>query len=926
MAYWDWNNAIAGHFFKEEYAGRTVVLYLDRALIEKIGKENSLGGWAEYISAIQVGPEGLSRMNYPLELMQQWQSTSPRSAQQPYFMALLGLLVIAWTERNEGQYSYYGAFEDLLNAESLKFSSDPYFLALDLVRGFALVEEWCRELGGSQGMCYDEKLHAWKYVGRIKYHALLLPEERKHLHFIWAENGLNRNASPSPHHLILLTASHLRAEELIPGILQLARNQSTKIQLAVQELLSIDFQNWDGKFSDPSDPKASRHSLPLEIHLCMNRKGHTGLRLYHPDVSGSVSVRWGDHLLKGEIGEEGWSEWLQTGQQNEPFQPTPDQFAEPQQLSTSNGIKVNYQGGTIIKLAPAESQGAGGIDYISTQLWDRERRNLVLSLEEDWQDKVEGDIREIPNGPLNRMDWKLWEVPPNTNSNGDPTSTRPTTVSCRLLRGRKNHLGHYSLHALPSLSIKGVSEKPVITIHSEVPYREAMRLDKQPTESGQRLYAVTFAPDYQPSAEGDSWTIAVEGIKELTFTVAVRMPLRQYPAEQAWLFSAKAEQVAQGSCGISHAQVTTQEGSESPAIDKFYLEHDGLVDAPPIGFDFPERLLESTSRGGLASYDRLFHVITAWADSIRGYDSDPIEVRQTRQRLAAMGYYFAIPEKRAAQLAPPALVRLPENLHRIRFLMTGIWTRPLLQQVRNWCEHPENGIRMVWEEQQNPILPPMSILETADLANVLNLSADLEKRFPGYVRCASDQIYALELLRFLATEANESPEPIEKGVIRMSHDEDETFLNPETLSFQNDFRPKRYPAISMSRHYRMGYGLYTWWDDAQTGYKCDGKTAVWKLLNELKEPFLFRDPQKSDRIYLPMLPAPPLLERGLVHASGKAGMVLYCHNKAGTPINLIRYDGIRSCLRLEVPRILLGLPDTLNSPGYYQPLENFIDC
>lgn len=924
MGYWEWNNAISGHFFKEEYAGRTVVLYFDRALIDAIGKENKLGGWTEYIAAIKAGPEGLSRLNYPLELMQQWQSISTQSGRQPYFMALLGLLVVAWTEREEGQNSYYGAFEDLLKEEGLKFSSEPYFLALDLVRGFALIEAWCREQGGSEGMCYDEKLHVWRYVGRIKYHALLRPEERRHLHYIWAEKGLNRNASPSPHLLILITLSHAKAEELIPGILSLARNPSTKIQLAVQELLSIDFQNWDGKYSDPSDRNNSRHSLPLEIHLCMNRKGQTGLRLYHPDVSGSVSVRWGDHLLKGEIGEEGWSEWLRSGSQQATFHPDPDQYSEPQRLSTANGIRVNYHGGTVIKLAPAESLGASGTDYVSTQLWDRDRRNLVLSQNDSWQEKVEGTIQEIPNDPLNQMDWQLWEVLPLPSSNGD--SQQPVPISCRLKRGRKNHLGHYSLHALPCLSVKGLDEKPVITISTEVPYQNAMHLSRISTDSLERLYSISFAPDYQPSSAGDSWTIAVEGIKELTFTVAVRMPLRQYSTGQSWFFSAAGEQVAPDSDGISHAKVKVSAGTETPALDKFYLEHDGLVDAPPFGFEFPERLLEAGSKEGVVPYGRLFQVITDWASSLRGYDIDPIEVRQVRQRLAAMGYYFAIPEKRIAQLAPPALVRLPENLYRIRFLLTGIWTRPLLLQVRKWCELPENGIRMVWEEQQNPVLPPMAILETADLDNIMVLVADLAKRFPGYVQCTSNQIYSLELLRFLEMADHDPKQLDENGVIRVSQDEDEAFLNPETLSFSQDFRPRRYPAISMSRHYRMGYALYTWWEDAQNGRRCDGKTAVWKLLRLLEQPFLFRDSKKSDRIYLPLLPAPPLLERGLVHASGKAGMLLSCENKDGIPVNLIRYDGIRSCLRLEIPRILLGLPDTLNSHHCYQPLENFIDC
>ena len=53
MSYKQWNNAFVNYFFKEN-KDEEILLYVDETVINKIGKNNELGGISDFLKAIIV--------------------------------------------------------------------------------------------------------------------------------------------------------------------------------------------------------------------------------------------------------------------------------------------------------------------------------------------------------------------------------------------------------------------------------------------------------------------------------------------------------------------------------------------------------------------------------------------------------------------------------------------------------------------------------------------------------------------------------------------------------------------------------------------------------------------------------------------------------------------------------------------------------
>ena len=69
----------------------------------------------------------------------------------------------------------------------------------------------------------------------------------------------------------------------------------------------------------------------------------------------------------------------------------------------------------------------------------------------------------------------------------------------------------------------------------------------------------------------------------------------------------------------------------------------------------------------------------------------------------------------------------------------------------------------------------------------------------------------------------------------------------------------------------------------------------------------------------------PLEAKAILHASGMAAIKQTFQTKSGSQITLLQYDGIRSALRREIPRILLGLDLTPDPTRYFRPLNEKIE-
>jgi hypothetical protein len=216
MSYLDWNDAIGDYYFHAGQDGRLVTFYMDRRRIEDIGRKHGLGGWPEFILAIRTPIPMMPNRSYlgphnPLlqlgEMLYRWkwklgyiQGRPVKSMRYPTMLAGIALLVLAWTEADDpDEHSYYDRLQAFCLHHFVDLDmSDRYVLestAKSLIEGFPLVQEWLEENHQRQwGRLATGKRNQHKFVGAIRYHALLDPEERDLLPALWTEMGILAHA------------------------------------------------------------------------------------------------------------------------------------------------------------------------------------------------------------------------------------------------------------------------------------------------------------------------------------------------------------------------------------------------------------------------------------------------------------------------------------------------------------------------------------------------------------------------------------------------------------------------------------------------------------------------------------------------------------------------------------------------------------
>lgn len=127
MDYFDWNLAIARHFFNGDMAGCPVYLNVSEGLINELGAQNSKS-IEDYKEALKVGPPGVVGQGRPgfvcdkaLKILQDWRA---KGFAYPPYIAYLALFVLAANKDGDNSLrGYHPRLRQLLdpNDESKAF-------------------------------------------------------------------------------------------------------------------------------------------------------------------------------------------------------------------------------------------------------------------------------------------------------------------------------------------------------------------------------------------------------------------------------------------------------------------------------------------------------------------------------------------------------------------------------------------------------------------------------------------------------------------------------------------------------------------------------------------------------------------------------------------------------------------------------------
>jgi hypothetical protein len=216
MTFLEWNDAIAGHFFRPSNAGHTVYLYVTRQLLDELGAPVG-DTCSHFVTAMQAGPSWATRTGLCQKALQSMTNWRSRHLVYPPYIGYLALFVLAaGHEADFASHAYYPRLRELLGEPPAQGQYPSFQRMLEL---WSDLEHWAgREKQGALGILRLDIAGAWLHVGLPVAQTLLTETEREYLQNIFADAGFDPDDPPSDMELARTIrargAGHLRHRTL----------------------------------------------------------------------------------------------------------------------------------------------------------------------------------------------------------------------------------------------------------------------------------------------------------------------------------------------------------------------------------------------------------------------------------------------------------------------------------------------------------------------------------------------------------------------------------------------------------------------------------------------------------------------------------------------------------------------------------------
>ncbi|WP_219835369.1 hypothetical protein [Paenibacillus sp. R14(2021)] len=272
MNYLEWNDKIAQYFFNESMAGREVLLYIDRQLIEELGQESN-ENLDDFLKCIFTGPwwteyKRSTICQKALLTMHNWRK---RGYMYPPYMGYLALFVLAASMDNEmfSEIAYYPKLRSLLGEAPTSGQVRHFDQMFEL---WADLEIWSRddkleELGRFNLTIRGNNRH----VGIPFSQTILSDKERKKLPLLF--NKAHMVAPATQNDNILRSILTTNGEDVFSQkTLRLLRGQesNSSLLLALLNLIREELDAWDGTLPDGIAPLNGERYLNSSIKLCID--------------------------------------------------------------------------------------------------------------------------------------------------------------------------------------------------------------------------------------------------------------------------------------------------------------------------------------------------------------------------------------------------------------------------------------------------------------------------------------------------------------------------------------------------------------------------------------------------------------------------------------------------------------------------------
>lgn len=258
------NQRLAGHFFRPEFEGRRVFLYVTPDLLAQIA--GAAEATQDFVTAIKAGPPGTTRQGLcqrALQTLERWQD---RVGTPPPYLGYLGLFVLAaGVEGDFAAHAYYPRLRQLLGEEPLAGQYPSFNRMWEL---WVDLERWANEdQAGRLGSFKADVAGDWMHVGMPIAQTILTQHERDSLPQIFAECGLDPEMIPTDEQLaqMLIARGHNRLRHRTLQILEFAGNGDATLRDILLQTVLEELEDWDGQYATDQDQE---RRLSGALRLC----------------------------------------------------------------------------------------------------------------------------------------------------------------------------------------------------------------------------------------------------------------------------------------------------------------------------------------------------------------------------------------------------------------------------------------------------------------------------------------------------------------------------------------------------------------------------------------------------------------------------------------------------------------------------------
>ena len=471
MNYLQWNDHIIEYFFNEENAYKDVFLYVNKEVIEKVGKEVG-ANLEDFISAIRDGVSGRGGSMVCKDAFNAYDDWRNSSRSLPPYVAYLAFFVlVAATEDNEfAPHAYYPKFWKLLGYSEERgppaWFDRMYLLWEDL-------EIWSRKDKDEGFGIFSVRVRGgWRHVGIPSFETLCSTDELALLPKLFNDADLDPLDAPAPE--VIISLLHKYGGDIFrPRTIRMLDDPSKEgsmFRSALATLVMEQLENWDGYDIQADTEKAlMRQSINAGLRICINIDFFSGnVRSYFRFKPKNTIPDDGLVLIRSKTGKKyycsgytnGWSTQLMSGGANQ-------ERLNARELDWKSGEYFEGETGdwhTKLRAASTRvfKEGLDGLkDWVEVQRIERDTRYMIASVGQD-AEKIEswgpGSMTEfnkmssegLPEG------WKLYDCRNIKEScNGIGVLTVSSFTRIKLVGGIKSRKRNsYFDFARPSIVIE----------------------------------------------------------------------------------------------------------------------------------------------------------------------------------------------------------------------------------------------------------------------------------------------------------------------------------------------------------------------------------------------------------------------------------------------------------------------------------------